>query len=112
VEACLGKTETTDLEVNPEEKQTVTEQQEVSKEETATKTVKSMEGVIWGTESSPTARQTAEETASGQWWVPEEIGSARRRMKRSYRTDGRAEKTGKADQGQCYKRNLERTDVR
>jgi hypothetical protein len=42
MEACLGKTEATDLEANSEEKGTVTEQQEVPKEEGAVKTIRAL----------------------------------------------------------------------
>jgi hypothetical protein len=40
MEACLGKTEATDLGANPEEKETAAEQQEVCKEEPAVNTVR------------------------------------------------------------------------
>jgi hypothetical protein len=39
---CLVQVEATDLEANPEEKETVAEQQEVPKEEAALKTVKTL----------------------------------------------------------------------
>jgi hypothetical protein len=42
IKTCLVEVEATDLEANSEDKQTIAEQQEVSKEETAVKTVRAL----------------------------------------------------------------------
>jgi hypothetical protein len=65
MKACLQKMEATDLEANPGEIESESLHEEVPKEDTTVRTVKSIEEVVWGSASSCRAPLITEETDPG-----------------------------------------------
>jgi hypothetical protein len=66
MEACLGKT-VTDLEANPEKKESVVVHEEVPKEETAVETFGALKERYWDRHIAVRRRDLPKKTDPGQW---------------------------------------------